>query len=99
MSMHSISGSSITGKYERLLVVMLKPARRNSSMVALSRLPLGIPSFRIMCLLSAEWLDRTRTPWREGIITRRPPATRPRTAAQPERIGTGRTSVPILQAV
>ena len=47
--MHSISGSSITGKYERLEVVTLKPARRNRSMVAFSRLPLGMPSFRIMC--------------------------------------------------
>jgi hypothetical protein len=30
MSMHSISGSSIEGKYERELTLMLKPARWNS---------------------------------------------------------------------
>src|SRR5216684_802306 len=46
--MHSISGSSIAGKYERLLVVIWKPARRNSSTVAFSRLPLGIPSLSFM---------------------------------------------------
>ena len=33
-------------------MVMLKPARRNRSMVAVSRLPLGMPSFRIMALVS-----------------------------------------------
>src|ERR1700682_4518675 len=43
--MQSISGSSIAGKYERLLMVIWNPARRNNSTVAFSRLPLGIPSF------------------------------------------------------
>ena len=51
--MQWISGSSTTGKYERLEVVTLKPARLSRSMVAFSRLPLGMPSFRIMCSLSA----------------------------------------------
>src|SRR5713101_7701729 len=45
ISIHSISGSSIAGKYERELVVIWKPARRNNSTVAFSRLPLGIPNF------------------------------------------------------
>src|SRR6266566_3705672 len=48
--MHSISGSSMLGKYDRLLVVMTKPARRNRSMVAFSRLPFGMPSFSIYAL-------------------------------------------------
>src|SRR5207248_11035705 len=46
--MHSISGSSIAGKYERLLVVIWNPARRNNSTVAFSRLPFGIPNFNFM---------------------------------------------------
>src|SRR5262249_10157093 len=33
------------GKYERLLTVIWNPARRKRSTVAVSRLPLGIPSF------------------------------------------------------
>ena len=31
---------------------MLNPARRNSSMVAFSRLPLGMPSFKIIVTFS-----------------------------------------------
>ena len=34
--------------YERLLVAIWKPARRNRSTVAFSRLPFGIPSFSFM---------------------------------------------------
>src|SRR5258708_1113470 len=40
--MHSISTSSICGKYERPLAKMRQPARSNSATVASSRLPLGI---------------------------------------------------------
>src|SRR6266851_1313575 len=55
--MHSISGSSIAGKYERLLIVIWNPARRNSSTVAFSRLPLGIPSFSF---INSVPVDRAR---------------------------------------
>ena len=60
--MHSISGSSMAGKYERLLVVMVKPARRNRSMVAFSRLPLGMPSLSFMACLRRPRRDRRRAP-------------------------------------
>src|SRR5690349_11754318 len=55
--MHSISGSSIAGKYERLLMVIWNPARRNNSTVAFSRLPLGIPS---LSFINSIPVDRLR---------------------------------------
>src|ERR1051326_2974908 len=67
--MHSISGSSIAGKYERELVVILKPARRNRSMVAFSRLPLGMPSL--------SFIDRPLPDRRNGPGS--PPSGRPST--------------------
>src|SRR3989442_11321001 len=46
--MHSISSSSITGKYERGLTLISYPARRKSSSVASCRLPLGNPNLSFM---------------------------------------------------
>src|SRR5258707_11365853 len=43
--MHSMSGSSIVGKYERELTYRLNAARANSWMVASCKEPFGIPSF------------------------------------------------------
>src|SRR5579872_3121893 len=43
--MHSISSSSMEGKYERELTVISYPARRNSPTEASCRLPLGNPNF------------------------------------------------------
>src|ERR1035438_2467861 len=58
--MHSISGSSMLAKYDRLLVVMTYPARRNRSTVAFSRLPLGMPSFSFTpCLRRPLWDRRS----------------------------------------
>src|SRR5262245_42947106 len=44
MSMHSISGSSIVGKYERELTYTLNPARPNNCTVESWREPFGMPS-------------------------------------------------------
>src|SRR6266567_8151060 len=46
--MHSISSSSMTGKYERGFTVISYPARRKSWSEASSRLPLGSPNFNFM---------------------------------------------------
>src|SRR5262245_27440810 len=43
--MHSISGSSIVGKYDRVLTYTLKPARAKRWIVASCREPFGMPSF------------------------------------------------------
>src|SRR5439155_5323840 len=46
--MHSISGSSIVGKYDRVLTYTLKPARANSWIVASCNEPFGMPSFNFI---------------------------------------------------
>ena len=48
----------MAGKYDRELVVMLKPARRNRSIVAFSRLPLGMPSLSFICFRRIQLWDR-----------------------------------------
>ena len=46
--MHSISGSSTVGKYDRELTYRLKPARAKSCTVASCREPFGMPSLSFM---------------------------------------------------
>src|SRR6202023_815953 len=61
MSMQSISGSSMPGKYDRELTYRLKPARANSWIVASWSEPFGMPSLSFISFVGCQRSEKARS--------------------------------------